>query len=83
MQHHEAYAPVCERVDSSIQQISGGVAAYVAGLIVFQSTETSPLQNYDLLGLVVAASIIITMILIWFLDQYVTSKSAAEIAKAL
>lgn len=61
-------------INSSIQQISGGVAAYVAGLIVFQSTETSPLQNYDLLGLVVAASIIITMILIWFLDQYVTSR---------
>jgi len=68
-------------INSSIQQISGGVAAYVAGLIVFQATPTSPLENYDVLGYVVSVTIIITMILIWFLDQYVSRKSSAEIAK--
>lgn len=69
-------------INSSIQQISGGVAAYVAGLIVYQPTATSPLENYDLLGYLVAVSTIVTIILIWFLDQYVSRKSAAENAKA-
>ncbi len=68
-------------INSSIQQISGGVAAYIAGLIVVQ-TATGELERYDMLGYVVSASIVITIILIWFLDQYVTQKTKAEIAKA-
>ncbi|MBL7872910.1 MAG: MFS transporter [Cyclobacteriaceae bacterium] len=68
-------------INSSIQQISGGVAAYVAGLIVVQ-TATGELERYDILGYVVSGSIVITIILIWFLDQYVTQKTKAEIAKA-
>jgi predicted MFS family arabinose efflux permease len=68
-------------VNSSIQQISGGIAAYIAGVIVYQATATSPLENYDWLGYVVSVTIVITMILIWFLDQYVRKKSASEIAK--
>jgi predicted MFS family arabinose efflux permease len=68
-------------INSSIQQISGGVASYVAGLIVVQ-TASGELERYDILGYVVSVSIVITIILIWFLDQYVTQKSKAEIAKA-
>lgn len=67
-------------INSSIQQISGGVASYVAGLIVVQ-TASGELERYDILGYVVSVSIVITIILIWFLDQYVTQKSKAEIAK--
>jgi predicted MFS family arabinose efflux permease len=68
-------------INSSIQQISGGVASYIAGLIVVQ-TATGELEHYDTLGYVVSGSIVITIILIWFLDRYVTQKSKAEIATA-
>ncbi len=68
-------------INSSVQQISGGVAAYIAGLIVVQTT-TGELEHYDTLGYVVSGSIVITIILIWFLDQYVRKKSEADIAKA-
>jgi predicted MFS family arabinose efflux permease len=68
-------------INSSIQQISGGVASYIAGLIVVQ-TATGELEHYDTLGYVVSVSIVITIILIWFLDQYVTQKTKAEIATA-
>ncbi len=68
-------------INSSIQQISGGVASYIAGLIVVQ-TASGELERYDILGYVVSVSIVITIILIWFLDQYVTQKSKAEIVKA-
>ena len=38
-------------VNSSVQQISGGIALAVAGLIVVQ-TETGRLERYDVLGYV-------------------------------
>lgn len=37
-------------INSSLQQMSGGLAAIVAGLIVVQPTKTSPLENFDVLG---------------------------------
>ncbi|WP_432710250.1 MFS transporter, partial [Pedobacter sp.] len=39
-------------VNSSLQQIAGGVAATVSGLIVVQKTSTSPLENYNIVGYV-------------------------------
>ena len=40
-------------INSSLQQISGGVGAALAGMIVYQETATSPLINYNLVGYVV------------------------------
>ena len=37
-------------VNSSLQQIAGGIAAAVGGLIVTQKTKTSPLEHYNTLG---------------------------------
>lgn len=41
-------------INSSLQQIAGGIASFVAGLIVVQKDNFSPLQNYDVLGVVVS-----------------------------
>lgn len=60
-------------INSSLQQLSGGLAAYAAGLIVVQ-TPAGDLLHYDTLGYVVAATTVITMILIWFVNDYVTNK---------
>ena len=62
-------------INSSVQQISGGVAAYVAGLIVVQSPG-GELLNYDILGYVVSITIFITIWLIWFVNQLVMKKLA-------
>lgn len=62
-------------INSSIQQISGGIAAYIAGLIVYQ-TASGELMNYDILGYVVSATTAITILLIWYVNQYVMSKTA-------
>ncbi len=48
-------------VNSSVQQIAGGIATFVAGLIVVQKTPTSALENYDLLGYVVVGATLITI----------------------
>jgi len=64
-------------INSSVQQISGGIAAYAAGLIVVQST-SGELLHYDTLGYVVATTTLITVVLIWFVNQRVMK--AASIA---
>ncbi len=51
-------------INSSLQQIAGGVAAGIGGLIVVQKTKTSPLEHYDTLGYVI---VIITLICIFLL----------------
>jgi hypothetical protein len=57
-------------VNSSIQQISGGVATFVAGLIVVQKDANSQLENYDLLGGVVIVSMLIALGMLYWLDTY-------------
>jgi predicted MFS family arabinose efflux permease len=37
-------------INSSLQQISGGIAAAISGIIVQQATKDSPLQNFDKVG---------------------------------
>jgi len=65
-------------VNASLQQISGGVAAAVAGMIVVQTGEHAPLENYGLLGLVVMTAMLVTVPLMWNVDRVVGSRSAAR-----
>ncbi|GIL21876.1 MAG: MFS transporter [Bacteroidota bacterium] len=60
-------------LNSSTQQISGGIASYIAGMIVVQAP-SGELLHYNTLGYVVAGSIIITIAMIWFVNQYVAAK---------
>lgn len=58
-------------VNASLQQISGGIAAAIAGLIVYQETKTSPLENYPILGYVVSVTTIITIIMMYLLNRMI------------
>ena len=49
-------------INSSLQQIAGGIAAAVGGMIVVQQTKTSPLQHYNTLGYVIVVIIIANII---------------------
>lgn len=53
-------------VNSSVQQISGGIASFAAGLIVVESPN-GPLQHYERLGYVVTAAAIISAVLMYWL----------------
>jgi predicted MFS family arabinose efflux permease len=61
-------------INSSFQQISGGFAAMIAGLIVVK-TSTGKLENYDILGYVVGAAILVTIAMMYPVNKYVMSKS--------
>ena len=60
-------------VNSSIQQISGGVASFVAGLIVVQKSN-GMLARYDILGFTVIGSMVIAIGLIYWLDSSIKAR---------
>jgi predicted MFS family arabinose efflux permease len=62
-------------INASIQQIAGGVASAVAGLIVVK-TASGSLKHYNQLGYVVICTISVTLIMMYFLNQYVKRKTA-------
>ncbi|HVH42993.1 MAG TPA: MFS transporter [Labilithrix sp.] len=63
-------------ISSSLQQLSGGVAAWSAGLIVHQATPTSALEGYSKLGWVVVAAVAVTMGLMFNVHRIVARKPA-------
>ncbi|MEP6803959.1 MAG: MFS transporter, partial [Flavobacterium sp.] len=64
-------------ITSSLQQIAGGIAAVCAGFIVHQKTKSSPLENYDILGYVIAVITLSTILLMWRVNQLAKKKDAA------
>jgi predicted MFS family arabinose efflux permease len=63
-------------VNASIQQISGGVASALAGLIVVQ-TASGRLERYDVLGHVVVVAMTITLGLMYSVHKLVQRRTAA------
>ena len=61
-------------INASLQQMAGGIAAACAGLIVSQQSKSSPLENYDILGYVVAGVIIICLFLVYRVSVIVKKK---------
>ena len=61
-------------INSSIQQVSGGIASFVAGIIIFQPTKNAPLQNFDTVGYVAACSMLITLGMMFVINRQVSRK---------
>ena len=61
-------------INSSIQQVSGGVAAFVSGLIVYQPAKNAPLQHFDTVGYVTAGTMLVTLGMMYFIDRQVSKK---------
>ncbi len=61
-------------INSSIQQVSGGIASFVAGLMVYQPTSNAPLQHFDRVGYVTAGTMVITIGMMFFINRQVASK---------
>jgi predicted MFS family arabinose efflux permease len=65
-------------INSSLQQISGGIGAAVGGLIVYQKSKHSPIQHYDTLGFIVAGITIISILLMMRVDKMIKRKIALQ-----
>jgi len=57
-------------INASVQQLAGGLASALAGIIVVQ-TEGGRLGNYALLGYVVTGAMLLTLALMYSLNAYV------------
>ncbi|MEP7255707.1 MAG: MFS transporter [Ferruginibacter sp.] len=66
-------------INSSLQQIAGGVAAAIGGMIVVQKTKVSPLLHYDTLGYVIAGIIIVNIIMVYRVSKII--KARQEVPK--
>jgi predicted MFS family arabinose efflux permease len=66
-------------INSSLQQIAGGVAAALGGLIVVQKDKFSPLQHYNTLGYIVVGVTITSIFLIYRVSKLIKKKTAEQL----
>lgn len=59
-------------INSSVQQVSGGIATFIAGKIVVITT-AGKVEHYDTLSYVVIVAMIITIIMMYAIHRYVES----------
>ncbi len=62
-------------INSSLQQMAGGVAAIFAGLIVYQPTQSSPLENFNLLGFIMVIIMCFSIYLVYRVSALIKRKA--------
>lgn len=63
-------------INASLQQMAGGLATLLAGLIIVQKDSHSPLENYPILGIIGAVVMIIAVWFIYRVYRIVKNKEA-------
>ncbi|HET9956357.1 MAG TPA: MFS transporter [Polyangiaceae bacterium] len=66
-------------VNSSVQQISGGVASALAGLIVVQ-TQSGKIERYDVLGYVVVLAMLATLGFMYSIHRMIAARRRGPVA---
>jgi predicted MFS family arabinose efflux permease len=65
-------------INSSLQQIAGGVAAAVGGVIVVQKDKFSPLEHYNTLGYVIVGITLISILLVYRVKKVIEKKQVLQ-----
>lgn len=65
-------------INSSLQQVAGGIAAWFGGRIVVQETKTSPLKHYDTLGYIIVIIIILNIIQVYRVSNMIKAQKHEE-----
>lgn len=63
-------------INASLQQIAGGIAAAIAGIIVVQKDKYSPLEHYNTLGYLIVGISCLTILLLYRVSVMVKHKTA-------
>jgi MFS family permease len=61
-------------INSSLQQIAGGVAAAFAGLIVVQKDKFSPLEHYNTLGYIIVGISAVSVTLLYRVSKLIKTR---------
>jgi predicted MFS family arabinose efflux permease len=62
-------------ISSSVQQVSGGLAAILGGLIVSE-TRTGALEHFDVVGYVLVGTTLVTLVMMYFISRRVEGRGA-------
>lgn len=62
-------------INSSLQQMAGGLAALFAGFVVFQPGPSAPIQNFDILGYIMVGVFVWCLYLVYRVSELVKRKS--------
>lgn len=68
-------------VNSSLQQIAGGIAAGIGGMIVVRKDEFSPIENYDILGYIIVIISIVGIFMLARVNNILKKDNAAKTAR--
>jgi predicted MFS family arabinose efflux permease len=63
-------------ISSSLQQTAGGVGSIIAGMVVIQQSESSPLEHYDILGYITVSIFLISIYLVRRVDLILKLRSS-------
>jgi len=63
-------------INASLSQFAGGIAANVAGHIVYQKDKNSPLEHYDILGYVMVGISVLALLLLYRVNVMVKKRLA-------
>jgi predicted MFS family arabinose efflux permease len=64
-------------INSSLQQIAGGIAAALAGVIIVQKDKFSPLQHYNTLGYIIVCITAVSVFLLYRVSMLVQKRIGA------
>jgi predicted MFS family arabinose efflux permease len=62
-------------INASLQQLAGGVAAGIAGMIVVQKTKFSPLEHYPTLGYILVCISVLSVLLLYRVSVMVKKRA--------
>jgi len=66
-------------INSSLQQIAGGIAAAFAGMIVVQKDTFSPLEHYNTLGFIIIGISILSILLMYRVSKLVRKNTQGSV----
>jgi predicted MFS family arabinose efflux permease len=66
-------------VSASLQQMSGGIGAIIAGMIIVQQTPESLLEHYTTMGYIVVVISILTIVMMYSVSKIVKRKYVNKI----
>ncbi len=69
-------------INSSLQQIAGGIAAAIGGMIVVQHDKFAPIEHYDTLGYVIVGITFVSIYMIYYISELVKRNNAVAAAAA-
>ncbi|MBC7488313.1 MAG: hypothetical protein H7282_16355 [Cytophagaceae bacterium] len=66
-------------INSSLQQMAGGVAAFIGRMIVVQKDNYSPLERYDILDYAIVGISIACLFMVYRVNKLVKAKPVAKV----